>query len=258
MNLCVDVGNTTIGFGVFEENKLLIKFNIQTNRFKTETEFSLSIAELFKQNHLPIGNIDKIIYSSVVPQVNHELKQALTSVFNCRILTISSGMKTGIMMKIDNPNELGNDLVADLVAGKTLYSYPLLIVDLGTASKILLIDKDGYFSSALIMPGLSVCAKALTDSAVLLPSVGLDQTPKFLAKNTVEAMNNGLLYGHAEMINGLVKRFEKELGYECKVVVSGGNAKYVKNLLPAEYLYDEQLVLKGLNILLEKNWSKSL
>lgn len=254
MNLCVDVGNTTIGFGVFDENNLILKMKFQTDRYKTETEFSLGIKDLFIKNKFDINKIDKIIYSSVVPLVNHPLKSALIDVFKCKVMSISSGIKTGIMMKIDNPNELGNDLVADLVAGKNLYSYPLLIVDLGTASKILLIDKDGYFSSALIMPGLFVSANALTDSTKLLPSVGLESSRKFLAKNTVEAINNGLLYGHSEMIKGLVNRFEEELGYKCKVILSGGASFYLKDLLPSSYIYEQDLVLKGLNILLNKNW----
>lgn len=254
MNLCVDVGNTTIGFGVFDENNLILKMKFQTDRYKTETEFSLGIKDLFIKNKFDINKIDKIIYSSVVPLVNHPLKSALIDVFKCKVMSISSGIKTGIMMKIDNPNELGNDLVADLVAGKNLYSYPLLIVDLGTASKILLIDKDGYFSSALIMPGLFVSANALTDSTKLLPSVGLESSRKFLAKNTIEAINNGLLYGHSEMIKGLINRFEEELGYKCKVILSGGASFYLKDLLPSSYIYEQDLVLKGLNILLNKNW----
>ncbi len=250
MNLCVDVGNTTIGFGVFDENNLILKMKFQTDRYKTETEFSLGIKDLFIKNKFDINKIDKIIYSSVVPLVNHPLKSALIDVFKCKVMSISSGIKTGIMMKIDNPNELGNDLVA----GKNLYSYPLLIVDLGTASKILLIDKDGYFSSALIMPGLFVSANALTDSTKLLPSVGLESSRKFLAKNTIEAINNGLLYGHSEMIKGLINRFEEELGYKCKVILSGGASFYLKDLLPSSYIYEQDLVLKGLNILLNKNW----
>ena len=154
---------------------------------------------------------------------------------------------------MDNPLEIGNDLIADLVAAKEKYGYPTLIADLGTASKILLLDKTGTFVSCLIMPGLTLSAQSLSDKAALLPEVSLIAPNTVLAKNTLTAMNAGIVYGHADMISGLINRYEKELGYPCKHVLTGGGATYLKDILNDDFIYDQNLNLDGLNIIVNKN-----
>ncbi|MCD8209815.1 MAG: type III pantothenate kinase [Coprobacillus sp.] len=251
MNLCVDVGNSTIVLGIFKDGKLLDKYRIKTRLYSTESEFTLSIRSLF--HDFDITQISEIIYSSVVPTLNHALISAIENVFHLEPLTISSGVKTGVEIKVENPNEIGNDLIADLAAAKALYSYPTLVVDLGTASKILCLDKNGAFVTALIMPGLVSGAKLLKDSTELLPDVGLTKPSSFVAKNTNSAINNGLIYGHAEMIKGLVNRYNKEFDCRFNVVVTGGCSNLIKDFVEEDYIFDEDLTLKGLNIILEKN-----
>ncbi len=251
MNLCVDVGNSTIVLGTFLEGKLLDKYRIKTRLYSTESELTLSIRSLF--HDFEVSKITQIIYASVVPTLNHALISALKSVFHLEPLTISSGVKTGVEIRVENPNEIGNDLIADLAATKSLYSYPTLVVDLGTASKILCLDSNGVFVAALIMPGLVAGAKLLKDSTELLPDVGLTKPESIVAKNTNSAINNGLIYGHAEMIKGLVNKYNDEFNCHFKVVVTGGCSNLIQGFVDDDYIFDEDLTLKGLNIILEKN-----
>ena len=168
-------------------------------------------------------------------------------------MLIANDTKTDLAIKVDNPMEIGNDLIADLVGAKEKYGYPCLIADLGTASKILLLDKTGTFTSCLIMPGLTLSAESLSNKAALLPEVSLIAPDSIMAKNTLSAMNAGIVYGHADMILGLIKRYEKELGYSCKRILTGGGAIYVKDILKDDFIYDQNLNLDGLNIIINKN-----
>lgn len=252
MNICIDVGNSTIGIGVFENNNLIDRMVVNTDPHFTEDEFY----QLFKKPFAFIKDkktVDNIIFSSVVPQINLPLLNALKKLTNIAPLLIGPGTKTGLLIKVDNPLEIGNDLIADLVSAKEKYGYPSLIADLGTASKILLIDKNGAFTSCLIMPGLTLSAQSLSNKAALLPEVSLIAPDTVLAKNTLTAMNAGIVYGHADMIIGLINRYEKELDYKCKHILTGGGAVYAKDILKDDFIYDQNLNLDGLNIIINKN-----
>lgn len=253
MNLCIDVGNSTIGIGVFNNDDLIQKWELRSDACRTDTEFIERIKNLFFSNKIGFDSITGIMYSSVVPSINSALKKALSKLFNAEIYTVNSGIKTGLMLKIDNPNEVGGDLIADLVAAKEFYSKPSVIVDLGTASKILYLSKEGNFCGCLFMPGLITSSQSLSVKASLLPEVGLEKGKTFLAKNTIDAMNNGLLYGHAEMIKGLVNKTIENIGSDCSIILTGGCSNLISELLPTNYIKDENLVLKGLNILFKKN-----
>ena len=252
MNICIDVGNSTIGIGVFENNILAERMIVNTDPKSTEDEFY----QLLKKPFTFIKGdkkIDAIIYSSVVPQINIALLGALKKLTNVKPLLINPNTKTDLDIKVDNPLEIGNDLIADLVGAKEKYGYPTLIADLGTASKILLLDKTGTFTSCLIMPGLTLSANSLSSKAALLPEVSLIAPESIMAKNTLSAMNAGIVYGHADMILGLIKRYEKELGYPCQHILTGGGAVYVKDILKDDFIYDQNLNLEGLNIIINKN-----
>lgn len=253
MNVCVDVGNTTISIGFFENDSLVERLSFQTDTLKTQDEFHVLINQQIYYRQIDVNRAERIIYSSVVPEVNRALLGALKAIFKKDVLVVTPGIKTGLLMKVDNPNEVGSDLVADLVGIKEKYGYPSLICDLGTASKILLIDKNGAFSSCLILPGLSLSAASLSKTASLLPNVSLEAPKTILAKNTIDAMNAGIVFGHTEMLNGLVQRIENELGYTCKKVLTGGGALYIKDILGEVYSYEPDICLYGLNLLIKKN-----
>ena len=253
MNLCIDVGNTTIGLGVFQEETLRKKLTITVDIKKTSDEYVSVINRMLKENEITAKSIDSIIFSSVVPSVNEPLITALKEVFDKEPLRIAPGVKTGLSIHVDNPSEIGNDLIAVLVGAKEKYGYPCLIADLGTASKVLLIDKNGVFTSCVIMPGLALSAASLSNKAALLPEISFKNPKTIMARNTVDAMNAGVTYGHADMIAGAVKRYEKELGYKCKHVLTGGSAIYIKDIIAEEFIYDQALCLEGLNSILRRN-----
>ena len=253
MNICIDVGNSTIGIGAFKDNKLIERMVVNTDPRLTEDEFY----QLFKKPYAFLtksdNKIDHIIYSSVVPQINVPLLGALKKLTSIEPLLINQDIKTDLSTEVDNPLEIGNDLIADLVGAKEKYGYPCLIADLGTASKILLLDKSGAFTSCLIMPGLTLSAESLSNKAALLPEVSLIAPDSVMAKNTLGAMNAGIVYGHADMVLGLIKRYEKELGYPCMHILTGGGAVYLKDILKDDFQYDQNLNLDGLNIIINKS-----
>lgn len=253
MNICIDVGNSTIGIGVFDNAQLVGKVILNTDVRLTEDEFYLLFKGKFQALNIEAMNIKHIIFSSVVPPVNLIVINAIKKLFNLAPMLIGPGTRTGLSIKVDNPLEIGNDLIADLVGAKEKYATPLLVADLGTASKILLLDKQGIFTSCLIMPGLTLSAESLSSKAALLPEVSLIAPASIMAKNTLEAMNAGIVYGHADMIRGLIKRYEHELGYPCRHILTGGGAIYLKDILKDDFIYDQNLNLEGLDIIIKKN-----
>ena len=253
MNVCIDVGNTTIALGFYQNDKFLCKMVHNTVLNRTEDEYVVMLNSTLEALKIDNGSIERIVYSSVVPSINQPFKAALKRVLGVEVLSIGPGIKTGLSLRVNNPNEIGSDLIADLVGAKEKYGYPTLVIDLGTASKILLLDKSGAFTSCLILPGLSLSAASLTSKAALLPEVSLEKPKTVLAKNTVEAMNAGIVFGHADMISGLVARYEREIGYTCKHILTGGSAVYLKEIMGESYIYDPTVTLDGLNIILKKN-----
>ena len=253
MNICVDVGNSTIGIGVYKDDVLVERMIFSTDVHLSEDEFYYLFKKQFSALELDFDDVNNIIFSSVVPQINLSLINTLKKLFKREPMLITPKTRTDLKVKVDNPLEIGNDLIADLVGTKEKYGYPCLIADLGTASKILLLDKEGVFVSCLIMPGLTLSAESLSNKAALLPEVSLIAPDSILAKNTLGAMNAGIVYGHADMIMGLIKRYEKEIGYECKHILTGGGAVYVKNIFAEDFIYDQNLNLDGLNIIINKN-----
>lgn len=256
MNVCIDVGNTTVSVGVFKDDKLIARATTATKLDKTVEEYVSTIESQIKIKNIDLSIVDNLIYSSVVPQLNHTLKKALEIIFNKQPMLIGPGIKTGLSIKVDNPNEIGNDLIADLVGAKEKYGYPCLIADLGTASKILLLDKTGTFTSCVILPGLSLSAATLTSKAALLPDASLETPKTIIAKNTIDAMNAGIIYGHCEMIEGLIRRYEDELGYTCKHILTGGAARFIHDIINKDFIHDDSLNLSGLNTLIRKNEGK--
>ena len=256
MNLCIDVGNTTIGMGFFKEEKLIKKIVLTIDLKKTKDEYVSVLKRTLHENDFDVEDIKNIILSSVVPSINGQLKMALVDLFSIEPMLIAPGIKTGLIIHVDNPSEIGNDLIAVMVGVKDKYSYPCLIADLGTASKILLIDKDGAFTTCTIMPGLSISAATLTSKTALLPEISFTEPKTVLARNTIDAINAGVVYGHADMVDGLIRRFEKEIGYKCKHILTGGGSMYIKNVLQEEYIYDPDICLYGLNRIIVRNEGK--
>lgn len=256
MNICVDVGNTLVKIGIFNDNVLTKTLSFKTDVNKSEDELIVVIKSLFKSNEIEVDDYVNIILSSVVPSLNVPLKKALIKIFGDKFYSLGLGIKTGLPLKVDNPNEIGSDLIADMVGAKIKYNAPVIVADLGTATKILLLDKDGFFSGASIAPGLILGGNSLSSGGELLPTVSLETPKKVLGRNTIDAMNSGIVFGHLEMVEGLVRRFEEEVGYKCKKILTGGNSHYIMDIISKDFIVDFDLAVIGLNTILEKNKGK--
>ena len=245
MNICIDVGNTTFVVGLYDKQTLVKKDFFLVS----ENNHVLSFDTLLKRMDINLANINKIMYSSVVPNVDKAILPEISKAYKGKIYRVKESKIDLDLGKIDI-NEVGDDLLAALVGAKKKYGYPSLVADLGTASKVLLLDKNGVFDTCLIIPGLSMSIASLSSKAALLPDIELKVPDSALAHNTVEAMNAGVILGHADMLTGLFKRIEKEIGYPCKHILTGGSAIYIKDLLKEEFIYDADLCLDGLKEIL--------
>ena len=254
MDIVIDVGNSTVQIGFYLNDKIINKFGFVTDSNKSVDELTALLLEQNRINKINAEEGEYLLYSSVVPTINFNLCGALKKVYKtAKFISMADKVKTGLAMKCDNPSEVGQDLIADMVAAKEKYEYPTIVVDLGTASKVLLIDKDGFFSSAAIMPGLVISAKSLFDRGEQLPNISLSVPKKMLGRNTIDSMNVGIIYGHLDGFRGIVKRTEEELGYKCKKILTGGASFFMKDIIDDEYIVDENLCTDGLNFILKRN-----
>ena len=252
MNILVDIGNTTIAVALYKDEKFVKKIIVSTLVDKVEDEYFLLLHTML--NKYISEKVEHILISSVVPKVTRTIKAVLKRLFNIEPKVFGVGYKTGAMIKIDNPSELGSDLVCDVVGGLHLYQEPMIIVDLGTASKILVIDNTKAFIGCVIAPGILTSASTLIDKTSLLPETDLVLPKNLIGKNTSDSLKAGMVVGHAEMIKGLCYQIEKQLGYPCKRILTGGNSFPVKDYLTRiGFQFSENLLFDGLKVILDKN-----
>ncbi len=253
MLLTVDMGNTDIALGFFDNEELKITLHTLTDTKKTQDEYLSLFKMLFREADISYQKVSGGIIASVVPSLTERIKSALESVFSFTFLLVAPPIKTGLSIRIDNPLELGGDLVADAVGTKEKFGFPSIMIDLGTATKVIVIDQEGSFIGGVFTPGLKVSVQALVGSTALLPDISLKRPKKIVGRNTSDSMNSGAIYGCAAMIRGLVDDIEKELGYNCHRVLMGGYAYLVKDLLSSDYSFAPDTVLNGLRIIFERN-----
>ena len=256
MILTIDVGNTNTQFGVFDENeKLIFDSRIATNQFRMEDEYAISLMDILKLYGVNPENIEGAILASVVPPVTVQIKPAIEKVCGCRVKTVGPGLKTGLNIKIDEPAALGADLAAVAVGAKEKYTLPAIVIDLGTATKILAVDKTGAFIGGIIAPGVKISAEALAAKTAVLPLIGISNEPikSVIGANTIDCMRSGLLNGTAFMLDGMIESFEREIGEKCTVIATGGFSKVIKPLCKTDFILDENLILTGLLEIYKKN-----
>ena len=253
MILAVDIGNSSIVVGGFQEKELLFKARIRTDATKTSDEYCIdlmSILDVYRHNR---EEIEGSIIASVVPQVTNSLKTALKKVTGKACLVVGPGLKNGLNMKIENPDNIGADLVVGAVAALREHKPPMIVVDMGTATSLMVLDQTGALAGGSICPGVQVSLDALTQHTALLPGLQLDQPRRAIGKNTIECMRSGVMLGAASMIDGLVERMEQELGSPATVILTGRIAKFIAPLCRTPMVYDSDLTLKGLAELYREN-----
>jgi type III pantothenate kinase len=253
MILVVDIGNTNIVAGCVEGKEILFRERLSTAHRATKLEYSVLFKTAFDMYGVDYKEIDGAIISSVVPSVTNTVKEAIEKLCSISVMVIGPGVKTGISIVIDNPAQLGSDLVVDAVASVEEYSVPQIIIDMGTATTISVIDKNKQFLGGAILPGVAVSHDALIGRTSQLPKVAFERPKKLIGSNTIDSIKSGILYGNAGAIEGIVERYEEELGEKCTVVATGGLAKVIVPLCKRDIIVDEDLLLKGLMLIYEKN-----
>ena len=253
MILAVDIGNSNIVLGCFEKEEILFIERLSTNPNSTALEYTVLIKTILELNHLSDQEFDGAIISSVVPGVTYTIRDAVMRLTGKQVMIVGPGIKTGLKIMLDNPAQLGSDRVADAVAAIHNYPCPLIIVDMGTATTISVIDRDKNFLGGMIMPGLRVSLDSLTSRTSQLPKISLDPPKKVIGSNTVDCMKSGIIYSTASSIDGLIERIEEEMGEHCTVVYTGGLSKSIIPYCKREIIIDDMLLLKGLMIIYNKN-----
>ncbi len=252
MLLCLDIGNTNIVMGITDNTKIIEKYRFATNTLITEDEYAVKFIECIKGSKYSVKDITGVIISSVVPSLDVIMKSAFEKYFHITPIYIGPGIKNGMNIKIENPKQLGADLLVGAVAAYNKYKTNLVVVDLGTASKFVVVTKDAEILGGAIAPGILSSLNSLFSSAAKLSMVNLDVPKKVIGKDTTTCIQSGSLYGSVSMIEGMVKRIEREIG-PVKVVLTGGFADVIKDILELEYVYEPNLLIEGLIILYNKN-----
>ena len=253
MILAVDIGNSNIVLGCFDENEILFEDRLSTDREATVLEYAVIIKTSLEMHKLEYEQITGAIISSVVPSVTENVQQAVYRLTGQQAMVVGPGVKTGLNILLDDPKQLGSDRVADAVGAIGEYPCPLIIVDMGTATTISVIDRNKSFLGGMIIPGLQVSLDSLANRTSQLPHVSLDEPKKVIGTNTVDCMKSGIIYSTAGSIDGAIDRIEQELGESCTVVSTGGHARKIIPHCHHEILIDPYLLLKGLMAIYEKN-----
>ena len=253
MILAIDIGNTNIVIGCFDGDDIKFIERLSTNQDSTSLEYAISFKNVLEMYNSSAEIINGAIISSVVPNVTQTVSDAIKKITDTEPIIVGPGIKTGVSIKIDNPAQLGSDLLVAAVAGIAEYKLPLIIFDMGTATTISVIDKDKNYIGGMIMPGVMLSLNSLVGGTSQLPKISLDPPKKFIGSNTIDSMKSGILYTTACGMDGMIKRIEDELNEKVTAVATGGLAKIFVPLCEREIILDDELLLKGLRILYNKN-----
>ena len=253
MILAVDIGNSNIVIGAVEGEEIRFKARLRTDTTKTSDEYCIDLMMILEVNRIPFQNVEGAIVASVVPQVLNSMKTALKKLTGREPLVVGPGLKTGLKIAIENPGQTGSDLVAASVAALREHKAPLILIDMSTATTMIVLDETGALIGGSISPGIRISLDALTDRTALLPGLQLDQPKRVIGRNTIDCMRSGIMLGAACMLDGMVERMEAELGSPATVIATGSIAKFVIPMCRKSMIYDKDLVLKGLTILYREN-----
>ena len=258
MILTLDIGNTNMKTALFDGMEMKEYWRLSTNRNRTSDEYGMAMMNLLNHYGIDRGQVEGIMMSSVVPQINFTIEHMCRNYFGMEPMKIAPGVKTGINIKYENPRELGSDRIANAVAAFELYGGPCITIDFGTATSFGAISAKGEFLGGAICPGLKLAADALTERTAKLPRFELVKPENVIGRNTVSNMQAGIVYGYIGQIKYLVNRMKKEMGVDgIKVIATGGLAVLVAGESSVIDVMDGLLTLKGLRIIYEKNAGKA-
>jgi type III pantothenate kinase len=253
MILAIDMGNSNIVIGCIDNERTYFVERLSTVKSKTALEYAVGFKTVLELYNIEGGDIDGAIISSVVPSLTSVLAEAVKKIIGKVPMIVGPGVKTGLNIHMDNPRQVGSDLIVDAVAGIAEYGAPLVIIDMGTATTLSVVDDKRSYIGGQILPGLRLSMEALSSGAAQLYNVGLEAPKQVIGKNTSDCMRSGLIIGNAACIDGMIDRIEEELGYPLPAIATGGLAKVVIPLCRHEIVIDDTLLLKGLKIIYDKN-----
>lgn len=253
MILTLDVGNTNMTGGVFQNDEIIATFRMTTKIPRTSDEYAMVLFNLLKQNDIEPKEIEDAIICSVVPDVMHSLSSALIKYLHIKPIIVGPGIKTGLRIKIPNPQQVGADRIVDAVAAYELYGGPILVMDYGTATTYDLVDETGTFVGGITAPGIAISAKALWEDAAKLPKIEIAKPEHVIGNDTITSMQSGLVYGQIGQAEYLIKKVKEEAGMEnVKVVATGGLGRIISESTDAIDIYDANLTLKGIYLVYKK------
>lgn len=257
MVLVVDIGNTNIVIGVYDDDNLIGSWRMVTNSKKTSDEYGIFILSLLNYNDINSKSINSVIVSSVVPDVMYSFENAIKKFFKIEPIIVGPGIKTGITMLNDNPREVGADRIVGLVAAYHFYGGPLIVIDFGTATTYDVVSEKGEYRYGITSPGIQISADALWQRTAQLPRIEIKKPDSILARNTVSSMQAGLVYGYIGQVEYIINKIKEELNNEnIKVVATGGLGRIIVDETSEIDIFDPQLLFKGLKVIHDKNCKK--
>ena len=246
MILAIDIGNSNIVIGGVEDRKIIFEARLRTETTKTSDQYCVDLKILLDVYNIERQDIEGCIIASVVPQVLNSMQTAVKKLTGKQSMVVGPGLKTGLNIRLENPAQTGADLVVGCVAALKAYQPPMIIVDMGTATTMVVLDESGALVGGSISPGIKISMDALTDRTALLPGLQLDQPKRVIGRNTIDCMRSGIMHGAAAMLDGMIDRMEEELGCKTTVVATGGISRFVLPLCKKEIIYDKDLLINGL------------
>lgn len=256
MILTIDIGNSNIVLGGVQDDAIVFEARLRTEATKTSDQYCVDLKILLDVYGVRPEDIEGSIISSVVPQVLNSFQTAVKKLTGKVSLVVGPGIKTGLDIRLENPGQTGADLVVADVAALREHKPPLIVIDMGTATTMSVLDQNGAHIGGCIIPGVRISLDALTERTALLPGLQLDQPKRAIGRNTIDAMRSGIMMGTASMLDGMVERMEQELGCKTTVIATGGIAKFITPLCKTPMIYDKDLLIKGLAALYRDNKKK--
>ncbi len=253
MLLAIDIGNTNIVLGGIRDGKIVFEARIATDHIKTSDQYGVEIKNILSLFEVSPSDIRDCIISSVVPPVFNSVQTGMQKVIGRPPMVVGPGIKTGLNIQTDTPSQVGSDRIVAAVAALAEYEPPLCLLDMGTATTIDVVGPGSAYLGGCIIPGVRISLDALTSRTAQLPGIRLDRPKQVIGKNTVDCMRSGIMHGTAAMIDGMLDRVEEELGCRTTVVATGGMAQFIIPLCRREIQIEKDLLLKGLNVLYQKN-----
>ena len=253
MILAVDIGNTNIVVGCIDGERICFVERLSTVSTRTELEYAISFKNILELYGIHTEDLDGGIISSVVPPVTGTVKRSMEKILNHEVMVIGPGVKTGLNILMDDPRQVGSDRIVNAVAVVHEYPVPAAIIDMGTATTISVVDDKKNYIGGMILPGVKVSLESLVNRTSQLPKISLEAPKKIIGKNTIDCMKSGIIVGQAASMDGMIERIWEELGYKAQVVATGGLAGCIVPHCKKKIIYDNELTLKGLNVIYRKN-----